>query len=257
MDDIYPPRLLHFAETGSTNADAMRLALEGERLPFWVMADTQTKGRGRSGRNWVSERGNLHASLALRCIAPMENAGQLSLLAGISVIDAIRSTMDLAQEAELRLKWPNDILIGIAKAGGILVESTSLREGSGFLAILGFGLNLVAFPDAIGREVTALAEFGKPAEPRAFLSALSEKLFFWLDRWNSGSDFGTIRTAWLERAGEIGEPILIHTAAGPLSAKYQGLTETGSLLADVDGVRREISYGDVALPGEVTRDGDL
>ncbi len=233
----------------------MRLALDGEVLPFWVTADIQTGGRGRSGRIWVSRQGNLHASLALGCAAPMEKAGQLSLLAGISVIDAVRLTMDLAQDAQLRLKWPNDILIGVAKAGGILVESTSLREGSGFLAILGFGLNLVAFPDAIGREVTALARHGKAPEPRVLLSAISDRLFFWLDRWKAGSDFGAIRAAWIERAGEIGEPIVVNAAEGPISATYQGLTEKGALLADVDGVLKEFNYGDVTLPGEVTRDG--
>ncbi len=256
MDGNILPRILHVAETGSTNADAMRLGLAGESLPLWVIADIQTGGRGRSGRTWVSQLGNLHASLAFRCTAPMEKAGQLSLLAGISVLDAIHITMDLAPGAELRLKWPNDILMGFAKAGGILVESTSLREGSGFLAILGFGLNLVAFPNTIGREAAALAQYGKPPEPRALLTALSDRIFFWLDRWNAGTNFDAIRNAWIERAGPIGEPIVINTTTGPVSATYQGLAATGALLAKVDGTVREFNYGDVALVGEVTRDGD-
>ncbi len=250
-----PPRILHVAETGSTNADAMRLGLAGEALPLWVVADKQTGGRGRSGRKWVSQRGNLHASLALRCIAPMEKAGQLSLLAGISMIDAIRSTMDLAPDAQLRLKWPNDILIGVAKAGGILVESTSLREGSGFLAILGFGLNLVTFPNEIGRQATALGRHGRPPDARALVSALSERIALWLDRWNAGLNFSAVREAWLERASSIGEPIVINTTTGPVSATYRGLSDTGALLAEVDGALREFNYGDVALAGEVARDG--
>jgi BirA family transcriptional regulator, biotin operon repressor / biotin---[acetyl-CoA-carboxylase] ligase len=256
MDGNFPPRVLHVAETGSTNADAMRLGLAGEPLPLWVIADIQTGGKGRSGRKWVSQPGNLHASLAFRCTAPMEKAGQLSLLAGISLIDAVRATMDLAPEAELRLKWPNDILIGFAKTGGILVESTSLREGSGFLAILGFGLNLVASPEGIGREVSALGRFGHPPEPGVLLKALSERIFFWLDHWNSGSNFGAIREAWIERAGPMGEPISINTTNGRVSATYQGLGENGALLADVGGAVREFNYGDVALIGEVARDGD-
>lgn len=256
MDGNSPPKILNFAETGSTNADAMRLALEGETLPFWVTADIQTGGRGRSGRRWISQPGNLHASLAIRCNAPKEKAGQLSLLAGISLMDAVRATMDLAPEAELRLKWPNDILIGVAKVGGILIESTSLRDGSGILAILGFGLNLVAFPDAIGRQVTALARYGAPPEPRVLLSALSDRLFFWLDRWNGASGFDAIRQAWLERAGPVGEAIVVNTAAGPVSAAYKGLAETGALLVEIDGGTREFNYGDVTLVGELTRDGD-
>ncbi|MET0432312.1 MAG: biotin--[acetyl-CoA-carboxylase] ligase [Hyphomicrobium sp.] len=249
------PRILHVAETGSTNADALRLALAGEPLPLWVIADIQTGGRGRSGRKWLSRRGNLHASLAFRCSATLAAAGQLSLIAGISTIDAVRSTMDLAPGAELRLKWPNDILIGIAKAGGILVESTSSREGSGFFAILGFGLNLTAAPDDIGRDATALARFGTPPEPRALVSSLSEHLGLWLDRWNAGANFAPIREAWLERAGAIGEPIVINTTSGPVSATYAGLSETGGLLANVDGIAMEITYGDVALVGDVAREG--
>ncbi|WP_245279958.1 biotin--[acetyl-CoA-carboxylase] ligase [Hyphomicrobium sp. 99] len=249
------PRIIHLAETGSTNADAMRLALGGEELPLWVLADSQTGGRGRSGRTWVSQPGNLHASVAFRCNAPMEKAGQLSLLAGIAVIDAVRATMDLAPGTDLRLKWPNDILIGSAKAGGILVESTSARVGSGFLAILGFGLNLITSPDTLGRAVAAFRHHGKVPEPLAFTETLSEKIFFWLDRWQEGEGFPAIREAWVERAGPMGEPIVLNTVAGPLSATYQGLSETGALRADIDGDIKEISYGDVMLVSQVARDG--
>jgi BirA family transcriptional regulator, biotin operon repressor / biotin---[acetyl-CoA-carboxylase] ligase len=256
MDERSPPRILHVSETGSTNADAMRLGVAGEALPLWVVADLQTGGRGRAGRKWVSEKGNLHASLALCSRAPMEKAGQLSLLAGISIIDAIRSTMDLAPGTELRLKWPNDILIGFAKAGGILVESTTLREGSGFLAVLGFGLNLVAFPDAVGREATCLARHGTPPDSRTLVTVLSERITDWLETWNCGKNFSAVRKAWMDRAGPIGEPITINTKTGTLAATYRGLADTGALLADVDGNVREISYGDVALVGEIARDGD-
>ncbi|MBY0562175.1 biotin--[acetyl-CoA-carboxylase] ligase [Hyphomicrobium sp.] len=249
------PRIVHLAETASTNADAMRLGLSGEELPLWVIADTQTGGRGRSGRAWVSEPGNLHASVAFRSDAPLEKAGQLSLLAGIAVIDAVRATMDLAPGTELRLKWPNDILIGSAKAGGILVESTSVRAGPGFLAILGFGLNLISAPDSLGRAVTALSQHGKSPEPLVFLEMLSEKVAFWLGRWQAGEGFAAIREAWMERAGAIGERITINTAAGLLSATYQGLSETGALRADVGGTIKEISYGDVMLVDQIARDG--
>jgi BirA family biotin operon repressor/biotin-[acetyl-CoA-carboxylase] ligase len=249
------PRIVHLAETASTNADAMRLGLNGEELPLWVIADTQTGGRGRSGRAWVSEPGNLHASVAFRSDAPLEKAGQLSLLAGIAVIDAVRATMDLAPGTELRLKWPNDILVGSAKAGGILVESTSVRAGTGFLAILGFGLNLISAPDSLGRDVTALSQHGNPPEPLAFLETLSEKVVFWLDRWQAGEGFAAIREAWMERAGAMGELIAINTASGLLSATYLGLSETGALRADIGGSIKEISYGDVMLVGQVARDG--
>ena len=101
--------------------------------------------------------------------------GPIVTIAGIAVIDAVRATMDLAPGTDLRLKWPNDILIGSAKAGGILVESTSARVGPGFLAVLGFGLNLITSPATLGRAVTALSQYGKAPEPLAFTETLSEK----------------------------------------------------------------------------------
>lgn len=250
------PRILHIDETDSTNADAMRLALKGEDLPLWVIADRQTAGRGRAGRSWVSPRGNLYTSLAFCCAAPMENAGQLSLIAGISLFEAIRASTDLAQDAGLRLKWPNDILMGAAKMGGILVESTSARGSPGFLAIVGFGLNLASQPDDLGRAVTSLSRHVPTPPAAALLTCLTEQFPRWLDVWENGDGFAAIRRAWMERAGPIGEAITVNSADGPISGTYRGLAETGALLAEVDGEVREINHGDVALGGANAHDGD-
>jgi BirA family biotin operon repressor/biotin-[acetyl-CoA-carboxylase] ligase len=250
-----PLHSLHLDETGSTNADAMRLALKGEELPLWVIADRQTDGRGRAGRRWTSPEGNLYASVAFCCQAPIEKAGQLSLVAGISVIDAIRANTELAPDTGLRLKWPNDVLIGTAKAGGILVESTTARGSPGFLAVIGFGLNLEAAPDDLGRAATAISRHGKAPATREMLETLADKLTLWLDRWNAASDFESVRRAWIERAGPLGEAMTINTVQGLVSCTYQGLSGTGALRAEVKGKMREFSHGDVALAGTFVDDG--
>ena len=105
-----PSRLVHLPETDSTNAEAMRRALAGEAPPLWVLADRQTAGRGRAGRAWASQPGNLFASLLVSTSCPPALAGQLSLVAGVAAIDAIRRAAGQAPPAGLRLKWPNDIL---------------------------------------------------------------------------------------------------------------------------------------------------
>ncbi|AGK57461.1 biotin/acetyl-CoA-carboxylase ligase [Hyphomicrobium denitrificans 1NES1] len=256
MDASATPRILHIDETDSTNADAMRLALKGEDLPLWVIAGRQTAGRGRAGRSWVSPEGNLYTSIAFCCSAPMENAGQLSLIAGISLLEAIRASTDLAQDAPLRLKWPNDILMGAAKMGGILVESTSARGSPGFLAIVGFGLNLSSHPDDLGRTVTSLSRHAQAPTPTALLASLAEQFPRWLDIWRNGDDFAAVRRAWMERAGPIGEAMTVNSKDGPISGTYRGLAETGALLAEVDGQVREINHGDVALGGADAYDGD-
>jgi BirA family biotin operon repressor/biotin-[acetyl-CoA-carboxylase] ligase len=250
-------RILHLTETGSTNADAMRLALKGEELPLWVMADRQTAGRGRAGRTWTSPLGNFYASLACFCTAAVDKAGQLSLVAGISFIDAIRARTELAFDAELRLKWPNDILIGKAKAGGILIESTTARGSPGFLAMAGFGLNIISAPDDLARPVTALGRHGPAPSPAELLQDLAAQTSIWLERWDSGNNFAAIRDAWVERAGPFGEPISINTTQGPMSGTYQGLSESGALRIEIGGQLREFSHGDVALGGEPLYDGAL
>ena len=250
------PRILHIEETQSTNADAMRLALKGEALPLWVIADRQTSGRGRAGRAWVSPAGNLYTSVAFCCSAPMEKAGQLSLVAGISLFEAVRATTDLAQDAPLRLKWPNDILMGTAKMGGILVESTTARGSPGFLAVVGFGLNIASHPEDLGRAATSLGRHARAPSPAAVLDILAERFLDWLDVWKDGDDFAAIRRAWMERAGRIGEEISVNSADGPIRGTYRGLAETGALLAEVDGQLREINHGDVALGGADAVNGD-
>jgi BirA family biotin operon repressor/biotin-[acetyl-CoA-carboxylase] ligase len=234
----------------------MRLALKGEDLPLWVIADRQTSGRGRAGRMWVSPRGNLYASVAFCCAASMEKAGQLSLVAGISLFEAIRATTDLAQGAGLRLKWPNDILMGAAKMGGILVESTAARGSPGFLAIIGFGLNVMSAPDDLGRPVTFLGRHTEAPAPDALQTALADQCQHWLDLWNDGENFAVVRQAWMERAGAFGELMTVNSTDGPLTGSYQGLSETGALLAEIDGALREINHGDVTLGVASADDGD-
>ena len=101
-----PSRLVRLPETDSTNAEAMRRALAGEAPPLWVLADRQTAGRGRAGRAWASQPGNLFASLLVSTSCPPALAGQLSLVAGVAAIDAIRRAAGQRPPAGLRLKLP-------------------------------------------------------------------------------------------------------------------------------------------------------
>jgi BirA family biotin operon repressor/biotin-[acetyl-CoA-carboxylase] ligase len=121
-----------FESLDSTQDEAARLLKQGIVPPFYVQADVQTKGRGRVGRQWVSEKG---ASLTLTycCRSSSRFVSGLSLVVGLSVLRA-------SQRSDLALKWPNDIMLGDAKVGGVLIESKSQGETIDFL--VGIGLNL-------------------------------------------------------------------------------------------------------------------
>ena len=249
MDDRTPSgtRVVHLAEIGSTNAEAMRLAAAGEQGPLWVAADVQTGGKGRSGRVWVSRPGNFFASYMLQTAAPIAAAHQLSPVAGVAVFDAL-AACGLTRGQGLRLKWPNDILIGRAKAGGILVESSTLPGRRELTAVVGIGINLASHPDIAGRDVTSLAAQGVVIVPVAALVALDTALSAALTLWDESRGFAAVRSAWLERCGPAGERLTVQLPQGDITGAFVGLDPDGALLVEIEGGEvRRCTYGDVTI----------
>jgi BirA family biotin operon repressor/biotin-[acetyl-CoA-carboxylase] ligase len=242
-------RLAFYDTISSTNAEALSLAQSGEPSGLWIQAGSQDSGKGRTGRNWQSPTGNLYASLLLRPEVPIARALQLSLLAGIAAHDAIMGLAASAGKApDLRLKWPNDILLGGAKIGGILLESAT-QPGSDMPAIvIGTGLNLASSPLELDRPVTSLAANGVNVTPARAMSALAWATAEWLSLWNGGRAFDRIRAAWLERAQPVGGAISVHIGEDRLSGRFLGIDELGALrLSLASGEERRITAGDVSL----------
>lgn len=251
-------RLVSLEETGSTNSEAMRLATLGEAGGLWITAERQTRGRGRSGRTWRSVPGNLYASLMLRLSCDPQTAQQLALVTGVAVVDAIRAAssggarraVEPGPGRSFRLKWPNDILAGPAKLGGILLESARDVGGPGLVTVIGIGLNVAAAPDGLDRAATSLADCGVAVERCRMLASVASAMDSALQVWNEGSGFADIRRLWLERAGPLDELLTVNSGSGAVTGRYQGLDGDGALLlADGLGVRRRFTYGDVSLAG--------
>ena len=196
-------RTVVLEETGSTNREAMARAAAGESGPLWIMARRQTAGRGRSGRSWASEPGNLYATLLMRFTCAPADIAQLSLVTGVAAYDAIEEAGAGRLPQGLRLKWPNDVLIGNAKCVGILAESIIGSEA--VTAVIGVGINLAWHPGDLGREATHLALHGVRIAPERMLEELSGAMQRRLAEWDDGRGFAALRSAWLERAGAAGE----------------------------------------------------
>ncbi len=246
-----PAAVITLGQIDSTNSEAMRRVTSGETGPLWIRAEAQSRGRGRSGRSWTSEPGNLYATLLFAPGCARSEAHQLSLLTGVAVHDAI-GAMAGADITGLRLKWPNDVLIGMGKVSGILAESTVAASGE-LLAVVGVGINLAHAPADAGRGTTCLAEHGISADPTTALEQLDKAMRHWLGTWDRGHGFAAIRGAWLGRAGSIGEMLAINAAEGRIEGRFAGLDADGSLLIEADGRERRFLFGDVTVVAGTAR----
>lgn len=238
-------RLLIYEDIGSTNDEAMRLARAGDPGRAWLIAKTQSSGRGRRGRQWASPRGNLHASLLLIDAVPTHLAPQLGFVAGIALAHALREC--LGDDMRLRLKWPNDILFDGAKLAGILLESAVLADGR-FVCIMGIGVNCVAYPSGLPYRATALAEIGaRRSQAQDVFIQLSAALLLGLDRFAGGAGFDTIRQEWLGLAAGLGGPIRIDTPAGSIAGIFRTIDEMGRLIVACGDTHKIVEAGDVWL----------
>jgi BirA family transcriptional regulator, biotin operon repressor / biotin---[acetyl-CoA-carboxylase] ligase len=240
----HPIRTVLLDAAGSTNREAFERARAGEVGPLWVVARRQTDGRGRNGRPWASEPGNLYASLLLRLAHP--NVQQLALVAGVAVLEAIVAAAWKAPIKDLRLKWPNDVLIAGAKCAGILCESqASVAER---VVVIGIGINLNSHPLGIGRAATDLAAHGLNLTPQAMLAGLDAAMARWLAAWDGGAGFHRVRAAWLAAAGGAGESLTVNTGAEEIAGTFVDLDPGGGLvLRDSGGALRTLTFGDVTL----------
>jgi BirA family biotin operon repressor/biotin-[acetyl-CoA-carboxylase] ligase len=164
-------RPLHvLARTTSTNDEAKRAAREGAPHGATWVAEEQSAGRGRQGRSWVSARGeNLLFSVLLRVTCPPARLPPVALVAGLAVRDAVARA---APAVEVRIKWPNDVLVGPRKIAGVLVEAVTV--GSRVEAVVvGVGVNVHvrAFPEDLAGRATSIAlAAGNPPDRGAVLA---------------------------------------------------------------------------------------
>ena len=228
-------RVVCLAETDSTNAETLRLADAGEREGCVVVADRQSSGRGRLGRSWWADPGgSLLASWLVRPQLAVERWPTLTLVAGLAAARAVVAAAGI----EVRLKWPNDLVVADRKLGGLLAEA----DGRGAL-VVGLGVNVrqTDFPAEIeGIATSVVAAGGRPAE-RAWLLAATLSGFGArmtspedaLDEYRALSD--TIgRNVRVERAG-----------AEPLEGAARDVSPRGALVVESGRRLVEIAAGDV------------
>ena len=234
-----------FESIDSTNEEALRRLAAGQTPPpFWITASEQTKGRGRAGRRWQSPRGNLYATLVFEPGVTAAVATELSFVAGLAAHSAIAAHLAAEQRPHLRLKWPNDVMLGQAKLAGILLESLGSSKGRKLAVILGIGINVSNAPPAADRAVASLGL--DDTDVRRIFTSLASALESWLALWDKGRGFPEIRESWLGHAFALNEFISVNLNGSAIRGRFRGLDAAGALqLETKPGVVLTVTAGDI------------
>lgn len=234
-------RIIRLDVVDSTNAQALRLARAGERGPLWIVANEQSAGRGRRGREWVSPAGNLHATLLLADPAQPTAAAQLGFVASLALYDATVAVAPMLAP-RLALKWPNDLLCTGRKIAGILIEG----EGKPVTVALGIGVNCRHHPDATEFPATDFAAEGAEVGVAALFDHLAVAVPVRLAQWNRGAGFAGVRAAWLARASGVGQPIRVRLSNREMIGCFEAIDDAGQLLLRTpNGGVEAVAAGDV------------
>ena len=247
-------RLAELTATGSTNADCVAAATRGESGNLWIRADRQSAGRGSRGRDWISQKGNLFASVLVDVPARTIKLPTLTFAASLALADALQECAEASRTApEIAVKWPNDVLLEGGKVAGILLESHVL--GKRHVAVTGFGVNCVSHPAETGHRATHLADHGLDVEARQLLGILARCFARRLEQWRWGHGFAEIRADWLARAAGLDAPIEIRLPDVTHRGRFETVDEDGLIVIAAEGGSRErFSVADVfLLAGEAQR----
>ena len=222
------------------------MAAAHETVPTWILADSQTAGRGRRGRAWQSPVGNLMTTLYLPISFDAVKAGQLAFVAGLALERTVSAL--IGERAQASLKWPNDVLVDGKKASGILLESAMRDNKIDWLAI-GLGLNLAHHPDDTPYPATSLAAYmDTPANNLAALEILARAFDEVFRQWRNGG-FGQVLQAWRAVAHGLGGPIVATLENEQFEGIFKDVDEKGALiLQTAKGDTMTIDAGDVFFP---------
>lgn len=244
--------LVYFPETDSTNIQVKRLAEAGSPEGTLVVAESQTAGKGRRGRNWSSPPGSsIYMSYLLRPKIPPYSASMLTLLAGMACARAVREETGL----EAKIKWPNDLVLKGKKICGILTEmSTELEEIHYIFTGIGINVNQTEFPEEIRDMATSLKLESEKKGENFSRSALIASCMKWFEHYYEEfllqGDFSKLKEEYEGMLANLGREVVVLDPAGEYSGICRGIDETGRLLVELPGREvRAVLSGEVSVRG--------
>lgn len=221
-------KIIHLNKIDSTSSKALQMIYSGLDKDTIILSKIQTKGRGSKGRSWESLEGNLHASIVLKVHFNLEKSLQLAFVVSSTLLTTINN---LAKEQnitlDIKLKWPNDVLVNDKKLAGVLIEFISLKNSR--YIIIGIGVNINKAPE-LNRKTTCIKNLGLSIhDTNIFFNRLMlnfEKAYY---EWITDNNFTKTRKNWIKYAYHLGKMITIDNGVSRISGIFKGMNLDGSI----------------------------
>ena len=232
-------------QTRSTSADAL-LYYQTHQQPVVAVSESQSAGRGRRGREWLSPFAqNIYCSIGLEKSISANDQGLLSIVTGIALCRQLRKLIDI----QVSLKWPNDLLFEGDKLGGILVESRPL-ESDRFFFVVGFGLNVHMSAEALAsipQAATSLQTLSEaPVDRNEVLLACIESVVTDIRAFDCSAKPALI-SEFRQFDACINQPVVVITAQDRIEGICLGISDRGLLLLQTETGFEEFSSAEVSL----------
>jgi len=246
-DSLFTGHVYYFPLIGSTNAYAKELAKQGGKEGTMVIAERQTKGQGRMGRQWYSPSyKNLLFSIIFRPPFSLDRVFSLTMLTALALVDAIHSTTGL----KALIKWPNDVYLKDKKIAGILTEFSAEKKRVEY-ALVGIGLNVnwdIRDKSELDHVATSLArEIGHQISRVDLLIKILELLEGYYRLLLKGQD-SFIYKRWNELSMVVGKEVLVDSSNERKKAMVKGIDKNGALvIKDENGKESTIICGDLTV----------
>lgn len=244
-----PENMLNVSSiVGSTNDDLKQLS-DTQQLPqgYAILAEAQTQGRGRRGKQWISPFGtNLYISLYWRLEEGLGRAMGLSLAVGLAIARVLREQLDIEHVA---VKWPNDVYINNQKVAGILIDIDSLDDGSA-RCVIGIGINLT-LPETAAQSIDQAwtdvnSHLALPLQRNRFAGRIHQYLVSTLEEYEN-SGFAQFASLWRQYDKFDNKPVRLLLGERKVDGLCRGVDETGALLVEVDGGVKRFFGGEISV----------
>ena len=242
--DIENGETINLLKVDSTNIEAHRLLKQKKILsPLWIVAEEQTGGKGRGGKKWISNKGNLFATLILPISFDIKKLPMISCVTSLATFKCLSHFIE--ENKSLKIKWPNDILFKNSKLSGILVENLISSDAN--YSIIGIGINVNSSPSIPNHDTASLKEIlGHEIDTKLVLSQLSIFLDSYIKNLKN-NDLKLLIDEYRVKMWRINEKVTFLIGEEKYEGKLSSINENFEIEIDVNASKMTFNSGELSF----------